>query len=380
VLALGALWGFRGMFVVTLVMHLLGGAAIARMMVRRNLPSILTAVWLFHPLFWSFSRTLMSDLPAVTVLLIAMDAWENGRIKTAAASLGYLFLMRVVSFAPVFGFAIAVGNHARRRWRLLLILALGAACGVAALVGVNVLKYGHLFRSPYSDAQWAHFTIRMFKENLAAYGLGLLLIPPFPLLCLVLRPRSCDGWALTALPIVVFFLFYGWRETSSRPLEAFLGGQRYILPAHAALLVATAGVWSRVPLVRNAPALLAAGILAACVQYLAVRHLDQRYAPAAQAISACHPKTITYNQHASRVAFSTNAASYYLMDNGRPPVDADVAVISLRQLSNRFVAPVTFKVPDWLGGFSARCQNFGEFYVFDLAGRCPQLGNPCEFP
>jgi hypothetical protein len=380
VLALGAGWGFRGMFLVTLLVHLIGGAAMARMIVRRELPSVLVAAWLFHPLFWSFSRTLMSDVLAISLFAIAMDCWENGNVRATAASIGYLFLVRIASVAPVFGFGLAVARDPWRRWKQLFVLAVGVGCGLAALVGVNMLKYGYAFRSPYSDAQQSLFTVHMFKENLVVYGLGLLLIPPFPLLCVVWRPRSCDRWALAAVPVVVFFLFYGWRETSPRPLEAFLAGQRYILTAHALLLVATARVWSRIPFIRNAPVVIAVGVLAAVTQYFAVRHLDERYAPAALAISACQPRSVAYNQHAARVAFSNNATSYHLIDDQQPATMDDIAVISLRQLSNRFEAPVSYRIPAWLDRQSSHCRNFGEFYVYDIAGRCRLFGNPCDFP
>jgi len=116
-LALGALWSFRGMFVVAIFAHLAGGAAMARMMVRRGLPAVLCALWLFHPLFWSFSRTLMSDVPAVALLLLAMDAWENDRADISAVTLGYSFLVRLSAPMTTAGFALSVWRDWRGRRR-----------------------------------------------------------------------------------------------------------------------------------------------------------------------------------------------------------------------------------------------------------------------
>jgi hypothetical protein len=223
-------------------------------------------------------------------------------------------------------------------------------------------------------------TTNLFFENAWVYGLTLTALPPFPLLCLLLRPRSCDRWAWAALPVVGFFLFYGYRDVSPRFLENMLGGQRLILAAHAALLIATAEVWSRIPLIRFAPVVLAAGVAAAVGHHFAVRHLDQRYGPAVQAVAACQPEKVIYNQFASRVALSTDAKFFYLMDDHAPSFQVDVAVLSLKPLTNRFETTNTFKIPAWLQSQAGHCQRHGDFYVFDLAGRCPRRGEACSFP
>jgi hypothetical protein len=378
VLAFGALWSFRAMFVVALLAHLLGGAAMARLMVRRGLPSILAAVWLFHPLFWSFSRTLMSDVPAAVLLLIVMDAWENGQTKTAAVATGYSFLLRMASFTHVAGFALAVGKGFRHKVRTLGVLALGAAGGVIVLLLINTLKHGHPFRSPYAATNQGLLTVGMLGQNFWVYGLGLLLIPPFPLVWILFRPRVCDRWALVAVPVIAFFLLYGYRDQSPRFIENLLGGQRLILAAHAALLVATAGVWSRIPLARNSLVLLIAGILGVFTHHVAVRHLDLRYGPAAQAVAACHPESVIFNQYASRVALSTDASSYHLFGDREPTVKPDVAVMSLRQPTNKYETPVTFQIPEWLRRYPGSCRRFGDFFIFDFAGRCPTDGNACN--
>jgi hypothetical protein len=378
-LTLGALWDFRGMFAVAIFVHLLGGIAMARMLVRRELPSVLCSVWLFHPLFWSFSRTLMSDVPAAALLMMAMDAWENGRRKTASGFLGYGLLVRTASLVSAVGFGLAVGKEPLKRWRLFLPIATGMASGVFLLCLTNWLKYGHPFRSPYNSAAGSLFTARGLAANAWIYGLALLAIPPFPLLCLLLRPGSCDRWAWVAVPVVGFFLFYGYRDQSPRFLENLLGGQRLILAAHAALIISTAQVWSRIPLIRVAPVILGAGVVAALGHHVAVRHLDQRYGNAAQAVAACQPQEVLYNQFASRVALSTDAKSFHLLRDQPPATTADVAVISLRQPTNKYDAANTFEVPVWLRSRVDHCQRYGDFYVFDLAGRCPRGGEVCTF-
>jgi hypothetical protein len=257
------------------------------------------------------------------------------------------------------------------------MLGLGVAGGLGLLLAVNSIKHGHPFHSPYSVGNQSLFSLRTLGENAWVYGVALLAIPPFPLLCLLLRPHACDRWAWVALPVVGVFLFYGYRDVSPRFLENLLGGQRLILAAHAALLIATAEVWSRIPFIRYAPVLLAVGTAAVVCHHYVVRHLSDRYGPAADAVAACQPETIVYNQYASRVALSTDAKSFYLMHEEPPSTKVDVAVVAMRQLTNRFATSNTYKVPSWLLTRVDRCQRHGEFYLFDLAGRCPQSGEAC---
>jgi hypothetical protein len=377
-LALGAPLGFRAMFAVALALHLVGGAATARMAVRRGLPSFLAAAWLVHPLFWSFSRTLMSDLPSAGLLLVAMDAWENHDVGRSAVAVGYSFLMRVASFTQVSGFALAIAGDRCRRCRALGTMALGAACGAAALLLVNRLKYGHPWHSSYAFNNVRLLTTAMVKQNLCIYLLGLLLIPPFPLLWLVIRRQACDRWALVAVPIVLFFLFYGYREHALGLVDNFLVGQRLILAAHAALFIATMEAWSRLSLVRHPAALSMIGVALVTLHHVWTMPMVEHYAPAARALAACRPEKVAFSVYAGRIAFSTNASSYQLIREQAPVTLPDAAVVTLRFRNSRDDTPIGFELPFWLGQASKGCRRLGDFYILDLGGRCPVDGEECD--
>lgn len=378
ILTLGALWSFRAMFLITLVVHALGGAAFARMAVRRGIPSLLVAVWLFHPLFWHFSRTILSDLCAAALLLIAMDAWENRSIKTSAAAIAYSFLVRFASAIQTAGFLLAVTTDVRRRWRPLAIIAIGGVIGVIGLLLANVIKYGHPFHSSYASTNMGLLNTSMFWRNLAVYGLGLVLIPPFPIICLLLRPRSCDRWALAAIPIVVFFLFYGYRELATNIVENLLIGQRLILSAHAVLLVSTMPVWSRFPGVRSAPLLIAIGLMSLATDYFLIGQTRDYYEPAAKVLAACEPDRVAFNLYAAPVALSTNASCYELIGREEPASPPDMAVVTFRFRNTQYNVPIGFHVPPWLKRATKHCRQLGDFFVLDLNGRCPSLGNACD--
>ncbi|HWL86984.1 MAG TPA: hypothetical protein VNO21_14345 [Polyangiaceae bacterium] len=378
-LAPAAAIGFRAMYLVALAVHLFGGLVVGRLFVRRGLPSWLAAVYLFHPLFWSFSRTLMSDLPAAVLLLAGIDAWEEQRPGQTALAFAYSFLVRHASAMALAGIGLAILPDAWRRRKDVLFIGVACVAAIGIALVVNRLTHGNSTQFGYSHAAQNLLNGRAIGENLVLYVGGALVIPPFPLLCILLRRRDCDRWILAAIPIVAFFTLYEYHDKSSRWLETLLGGQRLVLAAHAILLVATAKVWSRVPLLRVQPLVLAGGAAAAVGACLAVQRLEHRYGDAAQAIAACKPARVAFNGNASRAALSVDAEQFHLVDGREPSALGDVVLISEKMTSNRPGAEGDrYIMPDSLRSRSDACRQVGEFYLFDIAGRCPPAAMTCN--
>ena len=378
-LSIPALFGFRSMFLATLATHLVAGAVLARMLVRRRIAASLVAAYLFHPVFWSFSRTLMSDIPNAAVLLLAMDAWEQNRPTVAGASVAYSFAMRLANIISISGIALATFSKWRSQPRLFASLILGAVLGSGAVLLVNFIKFGHPFNSSYGDAAFKVLNGRMLWPNFCLYTLGLLLIPPFPLACLIVRPREADRWCLMAVPVLLFFFFYSYHDSSRRFLETALGGQRLIIPAHVAMMIGTARIWGEIPIPKLPVVAPIAGVLAALVEYRAVKHLDDRYGAVTALLAGCNPGRIAFNRNASRVALSADARAYYVID-GREPTDlGDVIVVAPSSPTNKPIErAANYRFPPALRERSDTCQKVGEFFIFDLSGRCPRVGQFCD--
>ncbi|WP_394821339.1 hypothetical protein [Pendulispora albinea] len=371
-LAPAAAIGFRWMYLLPLAAHLFGGALVGRLLTRRGISSWLAAAYLFHPLFWSFSRTLMSDLPAAVLLLAAMDAWEEGRPGRNALAIAYSCFIRIGAIISAVGFGLSILPDAWRRRRDVVLI--GAASAVAIAVGWWITRLTHVDTAHYGYAQSSSSLLngKTFFENLVLYGAGLLLIPPFPLLCIVLAFRRCERWILTAIPILVFFLLYSYHDQSARWLETLLGGQRLVLTAHVVLFVATAGVWSRLPLLNRPAWVLAGAALVGIAACLAVRRLERRYAGAVQAIAACEPARLGFNSNASRAALSIDAKEYHMVDDRDPVGLGDVVLIAPQYTSNRpNVELLPYTIPSSLRDGARSCRRVGEYYLFDMAGRCP---------
>jgi len=378
VLSVARLVSIRAMYVLVLCIHLLGGAAIARMLLRRGAPSVLSAAYLFHPVFWIYSRTLLSDLPSTAAMLIAMDAWENRTSRTAAAgALGFVGAARIANLTVLGGFGLAVMPETRRRIADVTALVLGVLAFWLVQILVNRTLGEYWLVSPYAKTGALMLSGRMIVENAALYIGGLALLPPFSLVFAVARPRRVDRWAWIAVVVVVAHLPISWHNASSSMLETLVGGQRYAMPAHAALLVATAGIWSGVPILRREWLSIAAGLAIAVIGCLAMARLEKRHRLAAEAVADCHPDTIAYNRFANRIAGSVPARSYVLVEQApRERVNWDVLVLAPSFQSNQ---------PGFSGGWDggiprvdgATCRQVGAYAIYDFTGRCPPRGEPC---
>jgi hypothetical protein len=376
-LAAGRVVGIPGMYVVALIAHLLGGAAAARLLVRRGVPSAFAAAYLFHPVCWIYSRTLLSDVPATAMLLFAMDAWENRKDVSAGASLGFAAGMRLANVFVVFGFGLAVLSQLRRRLAGVASLIVGVVAFSIVQMVVNRILGGYWLVSRYATQGAGMFTGSMVFENAALYLGGLALLPPFPLVAALVRPKRVDRWAWVAIVTVAVYLPISFHNVSPNLLETLVGGQRYVLPAHAALMVATAGTWSSVRVLRVPWLPVAAGVVLAVGASLAMRRIENRHRPAVQFIRACGPHRLAYNRFANRVAGSVAARSYRVVPNAAGAgSDWDVMVLAPGYLSNQpgFATGWEGPPPELAG---ARCYRSGLYAIYDATGRCP-AADPCH--
>jgi hypothetical protein len=362
--------GIRAMHVATLALHLLGGIAFARMLARRGVWTGLNALYLFHPVFWLYAQSLLTDVPAGAVLLLAMDAWEQGRPAATGLGIGYAFLMRVAAAVTAVGAALALlpelFRKGGRRRDALVAGGVAAAVGMLVLI-VNYLVTGNPVRSSYGPTHWSMFGVRVLGSHLLLYLGGLLLLPPFTLLFALARPRKVDAWAWVALPVLLFFLLYRYHDLSPRWYETLVGGQRLVIAAHVALLAATARAWGGWVRPRLGVAGLAVMAVAAVAVSAAWHRLEARYVPARDALAACGAE----NWNAGRVALSVEADRYYLIGHGNEIAPADAYVLAERRPTNRPDDPdVRSEVPPELPAGAAGCARVGEFLILDMSGGC----------
>ena len=378
-LSLARLISFRAMYAFAFLVHLLGAVAVMRMLVRRGAHASLVAFYVFHPALLVYARTLMSDMPAVAALMIAMDAWENGTVPLSAAGLGLASGMRFATASALLGFGLATRHEWRRRDLAALMLALGVALFLAVQAVTNQVLAGSAVASPYVAAAPMLFGTRLLFENFGLYLAGLALLPPFPLIVALSGPEKVDRWSLLAVVVVLGALPISFHNVSTSLLETLVGGQRYVLPAHAALLISTARVWSRwLPSVRRSWAISAA-VAMGVVGCLAMTRLEDRYRSATEQLASCGRARVAYNYDAHRIAGSVEAAEYFMLadESAAAATSWDALVLAPSPQSNQ---------PGFGGGWEssppridgARCVRVGAYAIYDRSGHCSLHGEACN--
>lgn len=377
VLALGRLLGFRAMFLLPMLFHLAGGAAFARLMVRRGLPAWLNVAYLFHPALWGLSRTIMSDVPAAALLVIALDAWEAGQSWLPGALLAYGMLMRMGAVFTGVGFALAVLGDVRREPRRIAGMAFPAVLAAAIHVVLNLAAAEHLVSSEYVRGNLPLLNASMIGEHLLLYAAGLALLPPFTLAALMLRVREADRWCFGALPVLAFFVSFAYHDASPRFLETLVGGQRLVLAAHVFLMIGTARTWGGLVTLRMTPIVLGGALAIGVLASLTLDRIRAPYDEVARVVSACHSERIGHDYSAARVVAGLAASRWRYMDGSDPMGQDDIVVISHVPVTNRVSNPERrFSYPE-LEPYRHLCRAVGRFEVYDLAGRCGTIGEPC---
>lgn len=368
-------FGFRAMYLVPMLLHLAAGVAFARLAVRRGVPAWANALYLFHPVIWGLSRTIMSDVPAVALAVIAIDAWEAGRSWVPGGLLAYGMLVRMGGVFTTAGFGLAALRDLRREPRRFVGLALPALAAVAIQLAVNRLTSGQ-FTSSYTDKNVLLLDGSRIGEHLALYAAGLFLLPPFPLAALAVRSRSAESWCMGAIPTLAFFLAYAYHDESPRLVEAFVGGQRLVLAAHAFLMIGTLAIWGRLVQRLKLP-VLAAGLAAAVAASLGLERIREQYDEAARVVASCRPGRIGYDYDAGKVVAGIDATGWRFLDGSDPAGQDDVVVVTRQLTTNRATNPVPRPLPPELEPHRDRCRAVGRFQIYDLAGRCGDVGEQC---
>ncbi len=369
--------GFRAMYLLPMLLHLAAGAAFARLMVRRGLPAWANVVYLFHPALWGLSRTIMSDVPAVALLVVAVDAWEAGRSWFPGALLAYGMLMRMGALLTGAGFALAVLGDLRREPRRLAGLAFPAVVAAATHVVLNLVAARNPVSSEYVRGALPLLDASRIGEHMLLYAAGLALLPPFSLAAVSLRVRDAGHWCLGAVPVLAFFVPFAYHDASPRVLETLVGGQRLALAAHVFLMIGTARAWGSLAKPRMKPLIIGAGAAMAVVAAVALDRIRARYEEAAEVVSACRPERIGHDHGSGRVVAGMDARQWRILDSSDPRGQDDVVVIARAPVTNRPSDPgPLFPYPE-LAPYRHLCRAVGRFEVYDFAGRCGSLGSSC---
>lgn len=225
-------------FLAGLTAHLVGFFFFCKLLKRFGVSTFFAILYLFFPSFVFFSRTIMSDIPSMTLLLAAYYFYDSYKIQNKALSgtlfgISLFFRLSNVIPAAVFGLFLTFRSLRQRQWRPWLAFSIPIAIAFLLQGYWNNLVFG----SPFSSGRAPEYTgLILFSWNfiggqLMHYLPSLLIMYPFMLLSPLLATKTRTPESLCAI-LAVFLLygFYYFHDTFARPLWTSIFGIRFLFP------------------------------------------------------------------------------------------------------------------------------------------------------
>ena len=241
--------GWRSLFVLPLVIHIVGYLYFWKILRRLEIDDSFAFLYLLYPGFLFYSRTLMSDLPAAVLFLMGFYyCLQERRFFLILA--GVLFGMNIfLRYSSIILAAImilieifqdmSVRKKIHRYKSLHLIL--GFLPFVAALACYQKLALGNAFAIAYNAAGFdlsSSFGLRYFLPNLLRYSIALNLVYPFMAASLLFyRGRSLLEISACAVTFLLFYSFYFWFSFATSLYTTVVVGIRFLLPVIPLFLI-----------------------------------------------------------------------------------------------------------------------------------------------
>jgi len=229
-----SLLDWRLTFVRGYIMMVIGLWIFSQLLSHYRLSSIYALLFMFHPSFVLYSRTIMSDLPTAILTLIGVYFFIRRKNFIAGVFMGIGISIRY----PTLFIAITLGSILpfKREWQYLAKFILGMGISIIPLILYNLIGAGSIFGpiAGYGSDISFNFNWQTFKTFF------LLLIIIYPLLLIIpFFSRMKEKW-LFIVPVSIFIIFYSFQsfvDTGHNFFESLIRGQRYMLPVIPLLLI-----------------------------------------------------------------------------------------------------------------------------------------------
>jgi hypothetical protein len=236
-----------------------------------RLPEVFSALFLFHPTILLYSRTIMSDLPALVFVLAGLYAWLRKKPLWAGFILG---LSAGIRYPNILIPGAWLGlTLIKKEFRAAGLLLVGAILGVFPLLIYNRLAFGTLWGA--AAGYGTTFSPSYLPRTLFVFILSLTVLYPFMSIGFFFW-KDRDRWIFLA-PALVTLIFYGFQSYFDQPLNILAGlimNLRYLLPIIPLFLIPYIGFLSRWKGARSVLPVFIASALVFSV-FLSSRH--QRY-------------------------------------------------------------------------------------------------------
>jgi hypothetical protein len=281
-------------FAVILILHVVGFFLFMDLLKLFNVRREWAVLYLFFPALVLFSRTVMTEIPSATLMLLALLLYfRGGRQRIAAGlvfgALSFLAYKNLIPFAVLILTALVrdimaarpwrPALHLRRRWHdwYSLSLLAGFLPVFGILVAYNLWVFGRILG--YGSQG---FGLQYLIPNLAFYAIDLMALLPLMLLAPVVYrgPWRLEVLALTVGVLIATSAWY-YIDNAHGLAENALTGARLLLPVMPVWLLSYAAVLDRIlkPAVRFKVALAGAAtvgaLLCLVVSVAHERHLQE---------------------------------------------------------------------------------------------------------
>jgi hypothetical protein len=290
-LLVATLFNWRTSFLVTMLLHLVGTVAVARLLMRLGLRVEFALLYLFFPPLVLFSRTVMAEIPSAALTAVALLLFLAGsrRRMIAGLLLGLAIFLRYQNGFTLLLFLLGAVTHdlVRSRsagdlWRHPLKtssvpLPLGMLPGLALFVAYNLATSGSPVIPGYVGR--GSFGAGYFSSNLRFYAVDLLLLFPLMLITPVLYRGQLRAEIISlTIGMTLLMSTYYYIDRGHGFAEDALTGMRLLLPVAPAWIIAYSWCLERalthLPLAARVvrPGLIIAGVIGALAVTIPHQH------------------------------------------------------------------------------------------------------------
>ncbi|HEX7320701.1 MAG TPA: hypothetical protein VF399_10160 [bacterium] len=267
-----AAFGWRTVFLRGLLLTGLCLLLFTMLLAFYRIPRIYALLFLFFPPVVLFSRTIMSDMPAMLLALAGMYFFVTKRNVWAGVFTGFGVYMRYPLALLVIAFALVL--LARKEIKGLFIFCASALLSLIPLLVYHFFVFGNFLGPALQYGTDLGF--RVHWGTLGGYAFSLTVLYPLMLIApFVYRGKGNGLFITTAVIYILFHAFQSYIDTSTDFIQWLVMSQRYMLPVIPFMLVPYAAVLDRIKIVRKLiiPVVLALAIACAFINYRHARFL-----------------------------------------------------------------------------------------------------------
>lgn len=272
---------WKSIFLLGLFAHLFNTYLFSKLAKIWNADASLAALlFLYFPPFIFYSRTIMSDLPSLSLFLLGFlfyfDARRSNFMAGVWMGLSLFFRVSNVIILAPFVLSEIIQALQKRSLKKGMTFCLGLLPIFLLVALYNTFLYGSPFLTGYSKVftGMSYFSWKYFSSNFLSYFLGLNLIYPLMFILLLWdstfrRIEILGGFFLS----LIFFSFYYFHDQFPNLILSWIFGNRFLFPFIVFMILAFSRFLEKTLTRHKIPGLFVISFLGLCATAgISVKH------------------------------------------------------------------------------------------------------------